>query len=210
MKHHVGLLQRHHRQQRQPRRDVLAQAHLALADAAGEWGADFGIVQGVARQFARCRGFLQLRLALGERRLRLASPALQYVPGGALAAFLGVCPPRRRPRSLVRRVGVLQALATGGMLVGQLPVASPVGLGAAPFGSRRFAIGAGAADRLRLLQQLPIEGLQLRALGFQRRLRRRFAGLGGAQALAEVARVQAQQQVAGLTSASSATSTSAT
>ncbi len=84
------------------------------------------------------------------------------------------------------------------MLVGQLPVASPVGLGAAPFGSRRFAIGAGAADRLRLLQQLPIEGLQLRALGFQRRLRRRFAGLGGAQALAEVARVQAQQQVAGL------------
>ncbi|MDU2611090.1 MAG: iron chelate uptake ABC transporter family permease subunit, partial [Pseudomonas aeruginosa] len=50
-----------------------------------------------------------------------------------LAAFLGACPPRRRPRSLVRRVGVLQALATGGMLVGQLPVASPVGLGSAPF-----------------------------------------------------------------------------
>ena len=44
--------------------------------------------QGVARQFARRRGFLQLRLALGERRLRLASPALQYVLGGALAAFL--------------------------------------------------------------------------------------------------------------------------
>ncbi len=74
---------------------------------------------------ARPGRFLQLRLALGERRLRLASPALQYVLGGALAAFLGACPPRRRPRSLVRRVGVLQALATGGMLVGQLPVASP-------------------------------------------------------------------------------------
>lgn len=181
---HVGLLQWHHRQQRAARRDIGADAQLAAADLAVEGRAEFAVGEVQAGLVASRLHALQVATGLADAGFEDAHLLARGIHCGLALGQPGAggIDPR------LRLLGVLQA---AGALAGEGLVAALLVTGEDQLGLLGADLGPRLFDQRLLALQV---GLGIGQVG----LGTEHVGFGGGQGGAEVAVVEAGEQLAGL------------